>query len=244
MRVGGFVKLHRKLKQWGWYSDSNTMRVFLHLLLSANFEPSDFHGTRIEVGQAAFGRKEMAGALHLTEQQVRTALEHLQSTGEITIKGTNRFSVATLVKWQDYQHVEKENNQQNTTPITCQQPANHRADNQPITTSKKKEGKKEEKKQILPGGFDAFYAAYPRKVSPHDARKAWDKLTPDAALVEDIMSGLERFIAEHKASLASGKFTPEYPYPATWLNKRRWQDGAHRECPTQQKVDLSSLEVK
>lgn len=243
MRVG-WIKLHKRLIDWGWYKDVNTKTVFLHLLLTANYEPKEFLGKRIERGQAVFGYRDLARDLGISVQCARTAISHLKSTGEITLEATQRFTVATIVKWPLYQCADGDDNTAcNTAPNTQTTHDQHTANTQ-LTPSKKKEGKKEEKKQILPGGFDAFYAAYPRKVSPHDARKAWDKLTPDATLVEDIMSGLERFVAEHKASLASGKFTPEYPYPATWLNKRRWQDGAQRECQAQQKVDLSSLEVK
>lgn len=39
----------------------------------------------------------------MTEDQLRTSLEHLKSTNEITIKTTNRFSVITVCKWEEYQ---------------------------------------------------------------------------------------------------------------------------------------------
>src|SRR5262249_45963321 len=70
-----------------------------------------------------------------------------------------------------------------------------------------------------PGGFDRFWGAYPRKVSKAQARSAWDKLQPDAALVGVILSALDR----HKQT-EQWRETKFIPYPATWLNGRRWED--------------------
>ena len=48
-------------------------------------------------------RKAWAKKLGLSEQQVRTAISHLQSTNEITIRATNKFSVIHVVKWEFWQ---------------------------------------------------------------------------------------------------------------------------------------------
>jgi hypothetical protein len=34
---GGYIKLYRSLLKWEWYDDSNVFRVFMHLLLTANY---------------------------------------------------------------------------------------------------------------------------------------------------------------------------------------------------------------
>ena len=46
----GFIKLHRSILSWEWYSDEITVRVFLHLLLNANWEDSKFQGYEIPRG--------------------------------------------------------------------------------------------------------------------------------------------------------------------------------------------------
>lgn len=62
--------------------------------------------------------------------------------------------------------------------------------------------------------FDAFYIAYPRKVSKANARKAWVK---NDCKLSEILPALEN----HK----KGWKDPQYiPHPATWLNQRRWED--------------------
>lgn len=76
------------------------------------------------------------------------------------------------------------------------------------------------KTDILPL-FDRFWGAYPRKVSKTDARKAFAKLIPDAALVEAMIQALDWQKRLPEWTKDGGRFIP---YPATWLNARRWED--------------------
>lgn len=101
--MSGWIKLHRNILDWEWYSHPPTRVLFMHLLLVANREPSTFQGEAIPAGGKAVGRKQLSAETGLTEQQIRTALINLESTNEITIKTTNRFSVVTLVNWATYQ---------------------------------------------------------------------------------------------------------------------------------------------
>ena len=112
MNDGGFVKLYRKMVSWGWYTDGNTFRVFLHLLLTASYEDNEFRGHKIRAGQVVTGRKRLAADLGMSERAVRTALNHLKSTNEITIKSTNKFSIITIENWGKYQLNDVDVNQQ------------------------------------------------------------------------------------------------------------------------------------
>ncbi|MBQ5686491.1 MAG: hypothetical protein IIV23_02215, partial [Ruminococcus sp.] len=64
MLDGGYIKLHRKLTKWEWYHNANTFRVFIHLLLTANYEPRRFEGKVIDIGQRATSIHK----LHITTQ--------------------------------------------------------------------------------------------------------------------------------------------------------------------------------
>ena len=103
MTGNGYIKLHRKLLNWGWYKDQNTKAVFLHLLLTANYAESEYMGVKIHPGQTVIGRKSLAKTLGLSEKNIRTALNHLKETKEITIISTNKFSIATITGWELYQ---------------------------------------------------------------------------------------------------------------------------------------------
>lgn len=125
--LNGFVKLHRKMIEWGWYSDHVVKDVFLHILMVAAFKPGQYLGHDIKPGQAVIGRKKLAKELGFSEQQVRTALKKLESTGEITLFSTNKFTIVTVENWGFYQGDEFDDNQQSTN--------NQPTDNQQITNN-------------------------------------------------------------------------------------------------------------
>ena len=139
----GRVKFHRKITEREWYSDANTFRVFFHLITIANHKDWKRQGIDVKRWQTITGRIELAKKLNLSEMQIRTALDKLERTWEISKKTTNRFTLITVLKYCDYNDYDLEDNQQ----ITNKQPT----DNQQITTNKNDKNKEEEKelKEIL-----------------------------------------------------------------------------------------------
>ena len=127
-----YIKLFRKILKWGWYGDTNTFRVFMHILLKANYKPKEYKGVMINSGECVFGRKAWAKELGLSEQQIRTAISHLQSTNEITITSTNKFSVIHVVKWELWQVGDGLSTNEATNDVNEIQPTT----NQQLTTSK------------------------------------------------------------------------------------------------------------
>ena len=123
----GYIKLHRKFRKWGWYDDANTTRVFLHLLLGARWTETEYRGEKLKAGDVLFGRKRFAKDLGISEQNVRTAIEHLLKTGEIsTSKVTNRFTIFHVENWGSYQGQDEDTNQQTNQQLTNNQPTtNH-----------------------------------------------------------------------------------------------------------------------
>ena len=138
--AGDWLKINRSILKWGWYKDANTMRVFIDILLHTNYEDGEYMGHPVKIGQCVIGRKALAERLGISEQSVRTALKHLQKTKEITIKSTNKFSIATITNWAMYQEKDDNANQQANQQLTNNQPTT----NQQLTTSKK--GRREERK--------------------------------------------------------------------------------------------------
>ena len=127
-----YIKLFRQMLDWGWYGDTNTVRVFLHILLRANYEESEYLGHKIAAGECVFGYNAWSKELGLSVRQLRTAIEHLKSTSEIRVRTTNRFSIITVVKWEFWQVEEGLNDKQTTSqPTSKRQTADKQA-----TTSK------------------------------------------------------------------------------------------------------------
>lgn len=111
-----WIKLHRKFMDWEWYSDANMVRVFIHLLLSAAHEDgAKQRGIAVQRGQAVIDTADLAGALAIGRQAVRTCLAKLQQTGEITIttmRGRKGYTVVTISNYNNYQSVSKSNTNQ------------------------------------------------------------------------------------------------------------------------------------
>lgn len=72
-----------------------------------------------------------------------------------------------------------------------------------------------------PDGFSRFWKVYPRKVAKQDALKAWQKLRPSEAVLGLILEAVDRQRGWLDWIKDGGKFIP---YPASWLNGRRWED--------------------
>ena len=116
--------------------------MFLHLLIIANWEEGTYLGQKLKPGDCVIGRKRLAQELGLSEQQVRTALKKLESTGEISLFSTNRYTIATVENWGMYQGDSENANQQ----ATNKQPTdNQQATNKQPHLKKEKNNKNKKK---------------------------------------------------------------------------------------------------
>ena len=87
-----------------------------------------------------------------------------------------------------------------------------------IRKKEERRKKKEERRDIY---FARFWETYPRKESKQTARKAFEKLNPDEALLQTMLEAVERFKESEQWKEDNGRFIP---YPATWINQKRWED--------------------
>ena len=129
--MDGWVKIFRNLINWEWYDDIYVKVVFLHLIITANYEEKIWHGIHIKRGQVLTSRKHLSEDLKLSEQQVRTALKKLEKTKEITINTTNKYTLVTIENYDFYQ----ERGDKATNSLTSNQPATNQqlTSNQPAT---------------------------------------------------------------------------------------------------------------
>ena len=123
----GWICLYKKLINWEWYQDGNTCRLFIHLLLLANYEDKYWQGQLIKRGQLVTSLEHLSDDLGLSVQKIRTSIKKLKSTGEITSKATNKYTVITIERYEDYQSKEEKL----TNNITNEQQTN----NNQITTT-------------------------------------------------------------------------------------------------------------
>ncbi len=106
--MDGYILIHRKLCNWQWYKDSNTKSLFIDLLLDANWQESKSGFLTIERGQVLTSLKRMNERTGLSFHQIRTSLDKLEKSGEIDKQTTNRYSIITINKYNDYQDIDKQ----------------------------------------------------------------------------------------------------------------------------------------
>lgn len=106
--MDGYILIHRKLCEWQWYKDSNTKSLFIDLLLDANWQESKSGYLTIERGQVLTSLKRMSLRTGLTFREIRTSLDKLQKSGEIDKQTTNKYTIITINKYNDYQNIDKQ----------------------------------------------------------------------------------------------------------------------------------------
>lgn len=136
--LNGWIKLHRKMLDWEWYGDANTMRVFIHLVLSVNHEDNKWKGNLIKRGSCITSYENIAIKLNISIRNVRTAIKHLKSTNELTHEGTKQFSYITINNFDAYNTRDTPSDSQVTNE-------RHTGDTQ-VTTNKNDKNVKNDKK--------------------------------------------------------------------------------------------------
>lgn len=101
--MNGFIKIHRSLLDWEWWDDKNTFRLFMTILLLANWKDKKWHGKIIPRGSFWTSLETLSKKSGLTLKQTRTSLNKLIATGEVTSKGANDGRLITVAKYDFYQ---------------------------------------------------------------------------------------------------------------------------------------------
>ncbi len=213
---GNFIKIDRKITKWEWWSDINTFRVFIYMLISAYWKDGNYKGILIPRGSFPSSISDLAKETNLTENEIRTTLKHLKSTGEITSKSTNRFTVFTVNNYNLYQSINEQDYKQNTN--------NSQAINKPLTSTILKEYKEEKNINntcTRVSRFNDFFNAYPKQKNMIAAEKEYILvLYNDQSLTEDdliisarnyseavsILGTSERFVKDPNRFLSEGRY--------------------------------------
>lgn len=92
--------------------------------------------------------------------------------------------------------------------------------------------KKTKKRSTTPALDEAFeefyYRAYPRKMEPLKARRAFEKAVKNGADPREIIEGARRF-----AAATAAKEVTYIPYPASWLNAGGWMSAEKDIAPVE-----------
>lgn len=132
----GWVKIHRSFLTWEWFDKPEMVQLFVYLLLKANHDAKEWHGTVIERGQIVTSVARIAAETRLSAQVVRTCINRLKSTNEITSASTNKYTIITICKYDTYQESEVDANEQIDEQIDEQLTNEQQTNNNQLTTNK------------------------------------------------------------------------------------------------------------
>lgn len=158
----GFTKFPNDLRAAPWRNEPKTVAVYFFLRMNAVHFPSGWNCIPMEPGQILSGRAQIAAETGLTQNEVRTALEHLKRTGYITIKTTNKYSVFSFVDKENWGSFDECTTSRPASESTNKSPADHQQ-----TTTIKRLGNNDTKdkaprKRFSPPSVDEV-AAYCRE---------------------------------------------------------------------------------
>ena len=229
---GGWIKLWRKTLDSAVFQDDEIFKLWSLCLFKACHKGKEilFDKTPVKLNAGEFitGRfslwrdyytyKDKQGNFHFKPKKsaitIWNWLKILEKMQNINIKSNNKFSIVSIINWSIYQGNDLEIEQQNNNKLTTDM----LTDEQQTYTNK---NVKNVKKKEISTSFMKFYEAYPKRIGRADAIKAWVKLKPDDTLLELMLQKIELFKQSEDWIKDNGKYIP---YPATWLNGKRWED--------------------
>jgi len=224
----GYIKLYRKTIESPIFMHEGMLKLWVLCLLKANHKQTDFvlpgilKPITLKPGQFITGRYELHRDYHQADIQKRKysrkckptpytlirwllTLQYMQMLSNTTY---NKYSIISITNWYLYQENEH-------------QVSIRRASSEHIQECIKNE------KEIYAQNFLSFWEAYPNRKSKKKAYEAWNKLEKAediTTLLPILLDAIERQRQARESVKAKGEFFPEWPYPATWLNGKRWED--------------------
>lgn len=125
--MSGYIALHRQVLEWEWWDDHNTSRLFITCLLLANHKDASWKGIPVKRGQFITSYESLSKKTGISIQSVRTSVAKLEKSKNLTFKSTNKYSILTIEKYEEYQSGNKQ--------LTDKPTINQQTTNKQLTTN-------------------------------------------------------------------------------------------------------------
>lgn len=197
--INGFVKLDRGILNWEWYSEPCTRGLFVHCILKANWKAGNWKGQPYERGQFITSLSSLANETGYSVQNIKTALKHLISTGELASKATNKYRIITVCNYDKYQVTNKPDNKVLTN--------NQQTANKQLTTDEEyKEIKNKRSNNIYGCFFEELWKIYPRKKDKASAYKAYNARLNDGYSEDELLTATKAYAEECKKNYTEERY--------------------------------------
>jgi hypothetical protein len=237
----GYIKIYRKILKWRWYQQPLTKHLFEHLLIISNIEDSDFEKITVHRGECVSSIRRLSQETGMSERQVRTSLERLKSTQEVTQTAYPKFSVFTIQNYDYYQTATQTSTRSRHAPDTGATRERHH--NKKDNKDKKD---KNDKKCVCVENEIADFEKIEPPIEQHDTTQTYGKfikLKPEQyselvssygqAVVSEYIDKIDNYIE------SSGK----KPYANHYSTMKRWldKDGINKQVLSEHSYDLDKL---
>ena len=215
MSDGNYVKISRSILDWEWWMDMNTTRVFIYMIIRANWKEGKFKGIDIPRGSFVASIASISDGTGLTHDEVRTAIKHLIKSGNVTKQSTNKYTVFSVVGYDSYQDTSQANTKQS--PSYSQAIPNDR---------RKKEGNNislSDRAREGPMRFDEFWNAYPKKVNMLNAQGEYTYVLETTAELseDDLITAAKNYAEACSINHTKDRYIKN---PENWLKESVWID--------------------
>ena len=204
--MNGWIKLHRKLIDKGYYKKSQYVHLWVHLLLKANHKPNEFMWNKeliiIKEGQLLTGRKELSKETGISQTTIERILNLLENEHQIEQQKTTKFRVITIINYKEYQTTDTKTDNKRTT-------------NGQQTDTNKNNKKDNNEKNIL----EDLWNLYPKKLGKKQAMIHLRSSVKTEQDYEDCKNAIETYISECKKNNTNEQYIK---HGSTFFNN--WRD--------------------
>ncbi|ARJ43274.1 DNA replication protein [Pantoea alhagi] len=103
----GFALFHRKIMDCGFYKDSQAVHLWFHLVMKATHKPivsnTEFGDIQLGRGQCITGRHKLASETGISPDRIQYLLRKFVSMEMISAESNRKFTVITILKYDEYQ---------------------------------------------------------------------------------------------------------------------------------------------
>ena len=99
----GYIAIDRRILEWKFFTVPNALTLWVLLLVKANWKDGYFKGRKIPRGSFVTSIERLADATQLSQNTIRKYLQMFEDDGQIIRERTNKYTMITVVKYDEYQ---------------------------------------------------------------------------------------------------------------------------------------------
>ena len=103
MENGNFIKLNRQLLEWRYWYSETAVKLWILILMKANWKDGWFMGDRIPRGSLATSIASLADECGKSPTTIKKWLSRFEEDGQITRRVTNRYTQITVINYGFFQ---------------------------------------------------------------------------------------------------------------------------------------------